>query len=409
MFQMVVELKDYQKDAVAKMKNGCILNGGVGSGKSITALYYFFQKYGGRFKDGAYIPMDNPPDLYIITTARKRDTKEWEHELGRYCLSTDVDICYYKDMKVVVDSWNNIKKYAAVRNAFFIFDEDKVTGSGVWVRTFLHITRYNEWIILSATPGDKWIDYVPVFIANGYFRNKTQFEREHVVYSPFTNFPQVLRYTNTGRLTRLRKDILVNMDFDRPTEAHHEDVWVTYDVGSYKDISKSRWNPYENKPIENASEYCYCLRKNVNLYYARIWAVLDILAKHPRAIVFYNFDAELELLREMAKENGIVMSEWNGHKHEDIPTGEKWIYAVHYNACEGWNCTSTDTMIFYSQNYSYKTMIQAAGRIDRMNTPYHNLYYFHLKSRSSIDLAINRALSAKKKFNEGAFYGQKSA
>lgn len=401
---MHVVLKDYQKQAVERMKDGCILNGGVGSGKSITALYYFFTEYGGSFDNDIYHPMTNPPDLYIITTARKRDTQEWDVELTRYLLSTHSDGNLYPDMKVVVDSWNNIKKYVEVRNAFFIFDEDKVTGNGVWVKSFLKITKSNRWVILSATPGDQWTDYIPVFIANGFYRNRTQFNNEHVVFSRFTNFPKIERYNNTGKLIRLRRNILIDMDFVRPTVSHNEDVWVEYDVGSYKDICKRRWNPFEDKPIENASEYCYCLRKVVNLYGAREWAVLDILAKHPKAIIFYNFDAELEIIREMAKQHGYLFAEWNGHRHQDIPQGSKWIYAVHYNACEGWNCTSTDTMIFYSQNYSYKTMVQAAGRIDRMNTPYMDLYYFHLKSRSGIDLAINKALKSKKKFNETKFY-----
>ena len=48
-------------------------------------------------------------------------------------------------------------------------------------------------------------------------------------------------------------------------------------------------------------------------------------------------------------------------------------------------------------------MEQARGRIDRMNTPFNDLYYYHLKTRSGIDLAISRALNSKKKFNESGF------
>ena len=400
---MKVQLKDYQMQAVDRMKNGCILNGGVGSGKSITALYYFFSQYGGNFDNDIYHRMTNPPDLYIITTARKRDTLEWNLELARFCLSPDEN-SVYPEMKVVVDSWNNIKKYVGVQKSFFIFDEDKVTGKGTWVKTFLKIVQNNQWIILSATPGDQWTDYIPVFIANKFYKNFSQFYNEHCVFSRYANFPKIERYTNTGRLIRLRRSILVDMDFERPTVSHNEDVWVEYDSGAYKDICRTRWDPYENRPIENASQYCYCLRKIVNLYGSREWAVLDILAKHPKAIIFYNFDAELDILREMASLHGYPFAEWNGHKHQPIPTGDKWNYAVHYNSCEGWNCTTTDTMIFYSQSYSYKTMVQAAGRIDRMNTPYHDLYYFHLKSRSGIDLAINKALKSKKQFNETKFF-----
>ena len=264
-YTMKVQLKDYQMQAVDRMKNGCILNGGVGSGKSITALYYFFSQYGGNFDNDIYHRMTNPRDLYIITTARKRDTFEWNLELARFCLSPDEN-SVYPEMKVVVDSWNNIKKYVGVQKSFFIFDEDKVTGKGTWVKTFLKIVQNNQWIILSATPGDQWTDYIPVFIANKFYKNFSQFYNEHCVFSRYANFPKIERYTNTGRLIRLRRSILVDMDFERPTVSHNEDVWVEYDSGAYKDICRTRWDPYENRPSENASQYCYCLRKIVNLY-----------------------------------------------------------------------------------------------------------------------------------------------
>lgn len=407
-----IQLRDYQLDAVRRMKNGCILCGGVGSGKSRTALAWYYLCEDGEVGTDMYVPMGDPPkDLYIITTARKRDTCEWEGELSPFLLSPDHEVNLYSN-KVVIDSWNNIQKYAEVRDAFFIFDEQRVVGTGAWVKAFLRIAKANRWILLSATPGDTWLDYIPVFIANGFYKNKSEFTREHIVYSHFTKFPKVDRYLNTGRLIRLRNSILINMDFKRETISHHEDVFVPYSIEKYKDICRTRWNPWENKPIENAAEFCYALRKVVNSDESRQVALLQILEKHPRAIIFYNFDYELEILREMflgrcdSKLGGFEMAEWNGHAHQPIPESESWVYLVQYNAgAEGWNCIRTDTVIFYSQNYSYKIMVQSSGRIDRMNTPYTDLYYYHLKSRSGIDLAISKALKDKKKFNERRFYG----
>jgi hypothetical protein len=397
-------LYDYQMDAVRDMHNGCILNGGVGSGKSRTGLYYYFSKNGGSINPD-YKPMRNPKDLYIITTAMKRDSFEWEQELIHYRLSPDKEHNTYKN-KVVIDSWNNITKYIDVKNAFFIFDEDRVTGYGVWVKAFLKIVKSNNWIILSATPGDTWSDYIPVFIANGFYKNKTEFIREHVVYSRYTKFPKIDRYINTGRLLRLRNDILVDMDFSRNTVRHEEDIYVRYDVSQYKEAIRSRWDPYKNEPIQQASGLCYVLRKVVNTDESRMMRLLEILEDHPKAIIFYNFDYELELLMKLAYANGTKIAQWNGHKHQPIPDGDKWVYLVQYTAgAEGWNCIKTDTIIFYSQNYSYKTMEQAAGRIDRANTPYKDLYYYHLKTRSGIDLAITKALASKKKFNESKFVG----
>ena len=404
---MGIGLYDYQIDAVNRMRNGCILNGGVGSGKSRTALAYYYLRNDGdpsSLCGDDYVPMADPPkDLYIITTARKRDTKEWEADMVPFLLSTNPEINLYSN-KITVDSWNNIKKYKDITDAFFIFDEDRVTGSGVWANSFLKIAKSNEWIILSATPGDCWMDYLAVFIANGFYKNKTEFIREHVVYSRFSNFYKIDRYLNTGRLIRLRNRILIDMDFHRDTIPHHEDVYVSYDTTAYKDICRTRWNPWDNKPIENASEFCYSLRKIVNSDEARQVALLEIIENHPRAIIFYNFDYELDILKNIHYGDDFEIAEWNGHKHQEIPKGDKWIYLVQYNAGnEGWNCVRTDTIIFYSQNYSYKIMIQAAGRIDRLNTPYKDLYYYHIKSRSGIDLAISKALKNKKQFNERKF------
>lgn len=398
-------LRDYQLAAVNNMQDGRILNGGVGSGKSRTSLYYFFKEYGGS-KIPKYVPMENPPDLYIITTARKRDTLEWEHELIPFLMSPKPEINYYKN-NVIVDSWNNIQKYKDVTNGFFIFDEDRVTGFGAWVKAFLKIAKKNRWILLSASPGDTWQDYIPVFIANGFYRNKSEFVREHIVYSRFTKYPKVDRYINTGRLIRYRNQILVNMDFKRQTVSHHEDVYVRYDISAYKDVGKLRWNPYTNEPIVNAAELCYTWRKIVNSDGARQVALLEIFEKHPKMIVFYNFNYELDILRGLFNETGVDVAEWNGHLHQPIPKGDSWVYLVQYTAgAEGWNCITTDTIVFYSQNYSYKIMLQSAGRIDRLNTPFTDLYYYHLKSRSGIDLAISRALKEKKSFNESTYVGK---
>lgn len=401
---MGVSLYDYQIDAIRKMKNGCILCGGVGSGKSRTSLAYYYLTQGGKLPGpDSYIPMKNPKDLYIITTARKRDTFEWESEMAPFLMSTHTDVNHYNN-KIVIDSWNNIKKYAEIKDAFFIFDEQRVVGSGAWVKAFLKICKVNDWILLSATPGDTWSDYIPVFVANGFYKNRTEFTREHIVYKRFSKFPQVERYINTGRLIRLRNSILVDMDFKRETISHHEDVTVSYDIKTYKEVGKTRWDIFKDEPIENAGVLCYVWRRIVNSDLSRGQAVLDIFDKHPRVIIFYNFDYELDILKSLDYGKDVEVAEWNGHAHQPIPEGKKWVYLVQYTAgCEGWNCIKTDTIIFYSQNYSYKVMQQASGRIDRLNTPFRDLYYYHLKSKAPIDIAINRALKEKKNFNETRF------
>lgn len=402
-----MSLYPHQREAIRKLKNGSILCGGVGTGKSLTALAYYFETQGGGLEP--FKEMTNPRDLYIITTARKRDTGEWEKEFIPFHISAKKESHTYEN-KVVIDSWNNIKKYVDVKGAFFIFDEQRVIGKGTWAKSFITISQSNNWILLTATPGDTWMDYVPVFIANGFYRNRTDFTMQHVVYARFSKYPKVEKYVNQGKLIKERNSILVQMKYEKPAEPHIIQEIADYPIPDYKLLFKMRWDFFDNKPIENAAELCFQARRIVNSDPSRIQKVIDIVRKANKVIVFYNYNYELDILKaaEYRDENGELcdIAEWNGHVHQLIPESNHWVYLVQYTAgAEGWNCILTDTIIFYSQNYSYKTMVQASGRIDRLNTPYKDLYYYHLKSRSGIDLAIEKALSEKRNFNESELEG----
>ena len=401
----MINLYDYQLEAIKKMKNGCILCGDTGSGKSITAAAYYVQLYGGDLNGSAL--MKDPADLYIITTARKRDTMEWEKELAPFMIFSHEGKIY--NHNVVIDSWNNIKKYKDVKDAFFIFDEQRVVGTGVWSKSFIRISKYNKWILLSATPGDTWFDYLPVFIANGFYEGITDFKRQHVIYTynPYAHFNKPTGYRNERKLRYLRDKILIPMDFHRKTVSHHEEVIFPYDILMYKEIMRNRWNYWKDKPIETPSELCQCLRKLCNTNIEREHKLVQIVNEHKKVLVFYNFNYELDILKITDFGEDVEVAEWNGHVHEPIPDSDSWVYLVQYAAgSEGWNCTETDTMVFYSQNYSYRTMMQSQGRIDRANTPYHDLYFYHFKTKSPIDMAISQALRGKKKFNESAFVGK---
>lgn len=399
---MAISLYDHQIEAIKKMKNGCILVGGVGTGKSRTALaYYYIFVCGGAMKvngKGSTVPMREPRDLYIITTAKKRDSLEWDEEVSWFNTT---------NVKVTIDSWNNIKKYEKVYGAFFIFDEQRVVGYGAWTKAFLNIARKNKWVLLSATPGDTWSDYIPVFIANGFYKNKTEFTRQHCVFSRFAKYPKIEQYIDQGILIRHRNDILVTMEFERQTVPHRIMVPCEYDKLLYRTVWRDRWDPYDGCPIEETGKLFYLLRKVVNSDASRERAVIDICREHKKVIVFYNYTYELNILRDLFKELGFTIGEWNGEVHSDVPSGDCWAYLVQYSAgCEGWNCITTDTIIFYSQSYSYRMTAQAEGRIDRLNTTFKDLYYYKLRSRAPIDLAIYKALSQKKNFNERSFVGR---
>ena len=403
----MVELDEEQLRAIERMKNGCILCGKVGSGKSRTALAYFFRNVcKGNFSlngEGSYKDMKEPRDLYIITTAKKRDSGEWIKECGPFKLSEYPEYSFC-GVKVTVDSWNNIKKYVKVYGAFFIFDEQRVVGYGAWTKAFLKIAKKNQWILLSATPGDIWMDYCPVFIANGFFKNKTEFCNQHVRWARGSKYPKIDGYYDQGILIRYRNNVLVSMKDKRETVRHEIMVPCEYDKELYKRIWKDRWDVYENKPIKETGKLFYLLRRVVNSDPDRIVQLTKLVEDHPRTIIFYNFDYELEILREVLTNMKIEFAEWNGKVHDDILDGPFWSYLVQYNAgSEGWNCVTTDTVIFYSQSYSYRMTEQASGRIDRMNTKFKDLYYYKLRSAAPIDIGIKRALENKRNFNEKSF------
>lgn len=393
---MSIDLYQHQLEAIDKLQSGSILVGGVGSGKSRTSLaYYFIKECGGEVKingQGAFKEMKRPKPLYIITTAKKRDDLEWRHEALPFLLSDSV----------VIDSWNNIAKYVDVKNAFFIFDEQRLVGSGTWVKSFLKIARTNNWILLTATPGDTWNDYIPVFVANGFYKNRTDFLRKHAVYNRFSKFPKVDRYTGEYHLNHFKQDISVLMPYSKPTTSHEKIIYVPHNESEFKRVMVDRWNIFEDKPVKAIGELFYLLRKVVNRDPSRLEAVKELMTRHPKLIIFYNFDYELETLRTLSEL--APTAEWNGHLHQPIPSTDRWVYLVQYSAgAEGWNCIETDVTVFYSMNYSYKTMVQSAGRIDRLNTKFKDLYYYHIRSRSQIDVAIAKALKTKKNFNIASY------
>lgn len=395
-----------QQQALNQMFNGCILCGATGSGKSRTALTYYAKTVGLDLESGE-LSIDKVPNLYIITTAQKRDKLEWEDEMVHFLLNPNPEFNFHNN-QVIVDSWNNITKYVDVKGAFFIFDEQRVIGKGTWAKTFIKIARNNQWILLSATPGDCWEDYIPVFIANGFYKNRTEFELEHIVWDRRCSFPKIDRWLNTGKLIRLRNKILIDIPVHRETVRHEEVIRTIYDRDLYKRITKERWNIWDDIPIDNASGLCLAWRRVVNEDESKQVALLELTEKHPKMIVFYNYDYELDILRNLVYPDGTEIAEWNGHKHQEIPITDRWVYLVQYTAgCEGWNCILTDTIVFYSKNYSYRTMMQAKGRIDRLNTPFTDLYYYSLESLSPIDIAINKALESKKNFNEGQFVNRR--
>lgn len=404
---MAVTLDAHQLKAIEELHNGSVLRGDVGTGKSRTALAYFYIKEcGGQIRTngrGDTTWPDEPKDLYIITTGKKRDSLDWYTESAPFGLGSDPDVSSGR-IKVTVDSWNNIKKYEHIQNAFFIFDEQRLVGSGAWVKAFLHIAKANRWILLSATPGDTWMDFVPVFIANGFYKNKTEFSRTHIVWKPYSKFPKIERYVEVRRLIKYRNQLLVEMPLARTTVRHTTNYMVEYDKLLWDRVTKDRWHIYEDRPIKDVSELFVVMRKLVNSDPSRVGAVMKLIENHPRLIIFYNFNYELEALRTLVKTLGYPAGEWNGQLHQEIPTGDKWLYLVQYTAgSEGWNCISTDAMIFWSLNYSYKIMEQSKGRIDRLNTKYTDLYYYILRSSSPIDGAIAKSLVMKKNFNEKDF------
>lgn len=401
---MQIEMMPHQLKAVRDMQPGRILRGDVGSGKSYTAIFFYYVKICGgvpNVKNFTYKPMKTPKELYIITTAKKRDDLDWQRDLADFGLGRESN---EQGVQAHVDSWQNISQYEDVRDAFFILDEQRLVGNGEWVKTFLKLAKHNQWIILSATPGDTWMEFIPAFVANGFYRNRTDFIEQHVEFDSFVKFPRVKKFHNVAKMERLRANLLVDMPFERHTRRKQHIRIVGYDNILYEKVTKKRWNPFEERPVKDVAELQVLMRKVVNSDVSRIGEVMMALEKHPKLIVFYNFNYELDILRILAETLGYPVAEWNGKKHQPIPEGDKWLYIVQYTAgAEGWNCIDTDAVLFWSLNYSWKIFEQCKGRIDRLNTPFTYLHYYVLKSMAQIDSSIWRAITEKEKFNEKAF------
>lgn len=393
---------EHQKKGVSDLSNGRILCGGVGSGKSITSLWYWYERVCVG-SVGTSFSMQRPRNVLVITTAKKRNSLDWIGAAAKFGIGETLEASV-ENATIEVDSWHNIHKYVGREGLFIIFDEQKVVGKGAWVKSFLKLAAANEWILLSATPGDTWMDYIPVFVANGWYRNRTDFIERHVVYKHMRNYPVVSRYMGERKLSRLRDEILVEMPMVRHTTRVEIEVPVEYPSEAQNRILRDRWNIYKEEPIADIAGALACLRRALNTHPSRLAALTDVIVEKRRVIVFYNLDAELEILRGLASVEGLEVAEYNGHKHESVPTSEYWVYLVQYGAgAEAWECTSTDTIVFYSGTYSWKTLEQCRGRIDRLNTSYQKLYYYHFWSRSGLDLAIRKCLKEKRDFNLSAF------
>lgn len=377
---MVAKLYSHQEEALGLLQSGKVLVGGVGSGKSRVGASWALSQA-------------DESKIIVITTARKRDSLEWEGEFA--ALGADFE-------KVTIESWNNISRFDSNSGLVYIFDEQRIVGNGAWVQSFLKIAKNNSWILLSATPGDVWLDYVPLFIANGYYKNRTEFAERHIVWDRFAKYPKVKRYLDTGLLEARRRKILVPMPAERHTRRNRSYISMEYDKEMYELISKKRVDPWNGKPYKNAAGVCYGLRRCVNSNQSRVDHIRLVARRRKKLIVFYNFDYERDILLELQDEFNVA--EWNGHNHQPIPTTDSWVYLVQYTAgAEGWNCVETDTIVFYSLNYSWKITEQAEGRIDRINTPFTDLHYFYFISESGIDSAIQKAVQEKGVFNERIF------
>lgn len=403
-----VNLRQFQHECVQALRSGKVLAAGVGAGKSIMALYWYVTKCctvrtSHNANGELFQIMPGSPDLVIITTAKKRDNHEWDDELYRYALHQGENSKKMGRVHVTIDSWNNITKYVDT-SAVFIFDEQRAIGSGAWSKAFVRIARRNPWVMLSATPADTWSDWCPIFVADGFYRNRTEFFRRHAVYSRYTKYPRIDRWIDEDYLNRCRDRVLVTCEVPRETERVVHQLTCAYDKETVRKAMKTRWNPETEEPFLNATELCFYLRRVIDTDPTRLSYAAHVVRDHRKVIIFYTLRAELEQILKLEEVTGVPVYQYNGGRHDDLPQGNSWVYAVQFQAgSEGWNCTSCNTVLYWSLPYSYKQAEQAAGRIDRLDTSYKTLNYYIMRSFAPLDLGIIRALRNKENFNASGF------
>ena len=379
----MIKLLKYQEEAIQKLHSGSVLYGATGSGKSLTGLAYYMRCW-------------SHLDLYIITTSKKRNAGEWEEEIAKLGCPPPK----------AIDSWNRLKNYRMVSDAFFLFDEHKVGGHGKWAQSMITIAKKNKWILLTATPGDVWDDYASIFIANEFVKNKTTWNEDFCIFDRISKYPKIIGYQREDVLKNMRDAVLVPMEYQSekvpipyviPYKVDHEEE--AYVLARRKSLRHP-----EMRAFRNTSAMFAYMRMNLPDKESKIQALADVLKKEPKAIIFYNFTPEKYEIENAARQVNIPFFQYNGQIKDNVPDGDTWVYAVQYTAgAEAWNCITCRTVIFYSMNYSYKVMTQAKGRIDRCNSPFDELHYYYFISPDfEIDQEILNALTRKEKFNEEA-------
>lgn len=382
-----ISLYPTQEDYLARLGNKPYMFAGVGSGKTLMALFR-------AHRTGAR-------KVIVICPASVRDTKVWQLDLEKSGLEFDafqvegysflqkfkkLDFTMYSDYYVIIDEAHKIK------------NSQSLQGMGAWKLCLLA----RGYSLLSGTPMSKWADATNYAKITGLVTNKTEFYRKYVVEqrSYAHKGMDIVGYRNTEELIRWWNSIALRGRSEEFVELPRKqviEVSVPIKRKEYISMIKNRITA-DGEPLDNAPKLTWALRAHAEAAPEKIRWVVEKVEGLENCIIFVNTIAAIESLSAHLKDAGVKHGVWYGKKKDKFE--DQNVMVVQYQSGgTGLNLQKFSTTIFLSPCYSFIDYTQAVGRTYRNGQP-NKCTFYHLKSFGTIDAAIYAALSEKRDFDD---------
>lgn len=408
-----MQLYEFQKKAVKALLDGkklCIATMGAGKG-SISLNWAHAQ---------------GKPNVLVITTASKRDVKTAE---GLNDFENEADAWFPEWRKSLssfqVVSWQGLAKWVNanflhLKDYAIIADEIACMKAGVSSqrgKAFLKITNQTDcWTGYTGTPGDRWIDMHAYFVATHKVKNKTEFLKRFCQMQTFRGFPEIIGYNRTDILRGWWREIADTVDTSEMTRQlpaeTHKVINFPAPTG-YKKCVQTRIHPTTGDFMDTTGKVTATLRQMCSSGLKMRWVSDFVENLGERAVIFYNFIEEGNLLEETIKKalpEGAKVWRVDG-SHHDVPTaetcGEHDIVITQWAAgAMGLNLQFMNHWISLSPNYSYSISTQARGRIKRIGQEKH-MNFWYLMCEDTIEEDVYKCLRNKSDFAEDTWLLQK--
>lgn len=391
-------LYNFQRQLLNSIEENYIIAADTGTGKTMMAIHHYLKHNTGE-------------PLLILAPPQKIKEGGWQRELdfvaSHYNIEIPYDIISYG---VLSKRWKEYKDW------FLVMDECHYVKNPTSQRgkAAINLTKQStNFLLLSATPSSNgWGDTIAYMIMFGYYKNKTQFLKEHAVYNriDYGNGPVnvVSDYRDQEKLQKLYQSFSIKLAkedcLDLPPlvfEKVHFKPSKEYNI-----IKKDR--VLGEELFDNISKLQHGLRFYANQADKLKYTEMLLEGTEENVIIFYNYKQENEELKKIAKKLKKKVFEVSGSK-TNLPDKEKWtslknsVTIVQYQAgAAGIELQYANIVIFHTPTYSYQDYEQALGRAYR-NGQTKKVTVYQYITKNTIETSIYQALAAKKDFTEELF------